>query len=151
MAEPATTTLGIRPFNALYGGAFQNAMNDLFSSVNVRETAKRIIELEKTYGPFEVGKFNRYLVPDFALPAEFTSNGGWAKFEADFFSFPEAMRKSVSEVLRQNFLSDTPLPVHYRTSVNVSPTHDMAVKPFTANGTLYLGVLYLCPNPNLPQ
>jgi hypothetical protein len=150
MTETPTATLAITPFNAMYGGQFQDAMNKLFSSENVRETAKRIIELEKTYGPFEVGKFNRHLVPSTALPSEFTTNGGWEKFEADFFSFPESMRKSVSEVLRQNFLSDSPLPVYYRTSVNVSPTHDMIVKPFSANGTLYLGVLYLCPNPKLP-
>jgi hypothetical protein len=132
------------PFNYVYAGKFEKAMNALFSSDNIKNTIAAIRVLEQKYEiPFEVGKFNRYLLADF----EWDAGLGWDKFEADFFSIPADLRQRATDALTKNFQSPNPLPVVYKTSINVEPTPDVVVKQFTIQTTGYLGVLYLCPNP----
>ena len=139
-------------FTDIYGGAFEDAMNNLFSSANIRATATTIVGLETTYGDYEVGRFNRHLLPATVYPGDNgTPGGGDAdRFERDFLSMPEDIRRRVSEVLRNNFRSANPMPVFYRTSTNVDQTHDAIVKLFVHGGRTYIGVLYLCPNPKRP-
>ncbi len=138
-------------FSDVYAGSFQAAMNQLFSARNIAATAQKIIELEKTHGPFQVGQFNRYLIEETALPTSFFTNGGWDAFERDFSQVPEERRKEVSAILRANFNSPDPAPVFYQTSRNVTPTHEVVLKPFSAAGVMHIGVLYLCANPYAPR
>jgi hypothetical protein len=115
--------------------------------VRLRETAKKIIGLEAKYGPYEVGKFNKYLLPtDFDWPVK----EGAAGFDKDFFQIPDLLRQRLSDVIRANIHSPNPLPIFYRTSENVDQLHDVICKPFVYNSIVYLGVLYLCPNHKKP-
>jgi hypothetical protein len=135
-----------------YGGTFEDTMNDLFSRANIRATAARIIELEATLGPYQEGKFNRYLVPnDFAWPVPRGEKvGGPEQFEADFGKIPDVLRQRVSDVIRANVHSANPLPVFFRTTTNVDQSHDIVIKPFVFDGTTFIGVLFLCPNFKTP-
>jgi hypothetical protein len=133
-----------------YGGKFEDAMNELFSSNNIKRTAEKIKDLERQYGPFEVGKFNRYLLPNDIWPVVGGTKTDATTFEKDFTQIPDVLRKRLSEVIRTNLHSDNPLPIFYRTSENVDKSHDIIVKPFVYSETLYLGVLYLCPNHKTP-
>ena len=136
-----------RLLSGLWGGKFEDAMNELFSSKNIKDTALRIIELERTHGPYEVGKFNKYLLPEkFDWPVK----DGPDAFKKDFTQIPELLRQRLSDVLRANIHSPNPLPVFYRTSENVDQSHDIIIRPFVYNDKVYLGVLYLCANRKRP-
>lgn len=133
-----------------YGGKFEDAMNVLFSPANIAGTAAKIIELEKTLGPFEVGKFNKYLLPADIWPDIDGKKTDATAFEMDYFKIPDALRMCLSEIISANLHSANPLPIFYRTSDNVDKSHDIVVKPFVYKGTMYIGVLYLCPNRKSP-
>ena len=137
-----------RMVSGLWGGRFEDAMNELFSSKNIKDTAHRIIELERKYKcPYEVGKFNKDLLPEsFVWPVE----GGPDAFKKDFMQIPDLLRQRLSDVLRANIHSTNPLPVFYRTSENVDQSHDIILRPFVYNNIVYLGVLYLCANRKTP-
>lgn len=154
--QPAPSAAGgdvrgpIQPFSMIWKSV-QDAMNNKFSKGNLPQTIIKIKDLEKTYGPYKVGEFNSYLIENSELPMDFSKNGGWVKFKKDFQDMPQNKRDSVSLALRQNFDSNTPLPVVFQTSLNVSPSHDAIVTRFNYNSEDYIGVLYLCANPNWPK
>jgi hypothetical protein len=153
MTNASELELGIQMemLSQLYGNRFEDAMNELYSSKNIKQTAKKIIELEKELGPFTVGKFNKYLLPrDFVWPTVGGKQTDAAMFERDFMRIPENLRQRLSDVIRANLHSPNPLPMFYRTTTNVDKSHDIIVKPFVYNGVLYLGILYLCSNPKTP-
>jgi hypothetical protein len=158
-----STPTGVWPFNAIiYGDKFQNWMNDLFSPAKIVTTVAQIKGLENTSPPnkplgkpplgnFQVGVFNRYLLPhfDWSLAPGARS---FDDFERDFFlAIPAAKRQAVSDVLYANFHSANPLPVYFQTNTNLDPIGDAFVRGFvSSSGKTYLGVFYLCPNPNPP-
>ena len=148
MAQSAGSPVSgtVRPFNTKYGGDFENAMNELYSPKNIKNTAQQIVSLEKQYGPFTLGKFNRYLIPPGTLPANFDFD----EFEADFNLIPEYIRQRATDLMRANFASRDPLPIFTKVSENVDRTHDIIIKPFLYNGAMYVGVLFLCPNTKRP-
>jgi hypothetical protein len=57
----------------VYGGKFEQTMNELCNAQNIAATAKKFAELEKQYGPYSFGKFVKFLLP---RPGEFA---GWDK------------------------------------------------------------------------
>jgi hypothetical protein len=131
----------------LYGGQFQDAMNALYSSENIQNTANRVKELEAQLNtPFTPGKFNRFLLDQTVLPTNFSFD----KFEQDFATIPQYLRDRVGDVMRTNFHSQDPLPVLAKVSENVDQTHDVVIKTFEHNGRVYIGILYLCPNSRQP-
>lgn len=141
------STFGPTFVSGLWGNKFEDAMNELYSAANIKRTAQTIIGLEKQHGPFAVGKFNRYLLPqEFDWPVKDGPNA----FEKDFMEIPEVLRNRLSEVIRANIHSADPLPIFYRTSENVDQSHDIIVRPFVYQDRVYLGVLYLCPNHKKP-
>jgi hypothetical protein len=144
----------ITPFNArIYGGKFNDAMNDIYSPNKIKGTADLIINtLEKQLNmTFTPGKFNRYLLLDKTILPQGFGPSDFDKFEADFATIPQAKRKMVADKLRANFISDTPLPIYCKVEDNIDDTHDVIIKNFTSkSGVAYIGVLYLCPNPSPP-
>lgn len=136
----------VKTYNTKYGGGFEDAMNELYSPRNIKNTAQKIKSLETQHGPFELGKFNRYLIPSSSLPADFD----FGEFEADFKLIPDHIRQRASEFMRANFLAPDPVPIFTKVSENVDRTHDIIIKPFLHNGTIYIGVLFLCPNTKRP-
>jgi hypothetical protein len=124
----------------VYGGKFEQTMNELCSAQNIAATAKKFAELEKQYGPYSFGKFVKFLLP---RPGEFA---GWDK---DSGGVPEPVRQRLTEVISANLRSESPLPVVLKVGENVDATHDLHVRTFAHGGRIHLGLHMLCPNPEL--
>ena len=135
----------LKIFSSSYRG-LGDAMNELYTPANIRGTAQKVIDLEKTLGPFVSGKFNRHLVPLGVLAPNFD----WDAYEADFAQIPENLRQRVTDVMGSNFHADNPLPMFTQVSDNVDASHDLIIKPFLYNGVMYIGFLFLCPNGKRP-
>jgi hypothetical protein len=133
-------------FNIKYGGAFQDAMNTLYSPSNINSTTASVKQLEPQHGPFQVGKFNRYLLPAGLVPRGFDFD----QFEKDFGLIPDYLRQRVSDVLRANFHAPNPLPVFSKVSENLDDSSDVIIRPFVYKNQTYIGILYLCPSSKLP-
>ena len=124
----------------VYGGRFEQTMNQLCSPRNVVATAKRFADLEKQHGPYSFGKFAKLLMPN---PDEF------ANWEKDAGGIPEPIRNRLTEIISANLRSATPLPVVLKVGDNVDDTHELSVKAFPHGGNVYIGIHMLCPNPEL--
>jgi hypothetical protein len=124
----------------VYGGRFEQTMNQLCSPRNIAATAKKFTELERQHGPYSFGKFAKMLMPN---PDEF------ANWERDAGGIPEPIRNRLTEIISANLRSATPLPVVLKVGDNVDDTHDLIVKAFPHSGNIYIGIHMLCPNPEL--
>jgi hypothetical protein len=123
-----------------YGGKFEQIMNEFCSPKNIAATAKRFAELEKQYGPYTFGKFAKLLLKN---PEEF------ANWERDAGGIPASIRHRLTEVISTNLNSKTPLPMMLKVGDNVDATHDLIVEVFVHTHCIYIGLLMLCPNPEL--
>jgi hypothetical protein len=124
----------------VYGGRFEQIMNEFCSPGNIAATAKRFAELEKQYGPYTFGKFAKLLLPD---PNEF------ANWERDAGGITDSIRQRLTEVISTNLKSASPLPMMLKVGDNVDASHDLLVEVFAHKGSIYIGLLMLCPNPAL--
>ena len=124
----------------VYGGRFEQIMNEFCSPKNVAATAKRFAELEKQYGPYTFGKFARLLLPD---PGEF------ANWERDAGGITDSIRQRLTDIISTNLRSSSPMPMMLRVGDNVDASHDLIVKVFAHKDNIYIGLLMLCPNPAL--
>ncbi len=124
----------------VYGGKFEQTMNELCSPNNITATAKKFADLEKQHGPYNFGRFARLLMPN---PSDF------ANWEKDAGGIPEPIRNRLTEIISANLRSATPLPVVLKVGENVDATHDLIVKTFAHKGNIYIGIHMLCPNPEL--
>ena len=70
----------------------------------------------------------------------------WDKHSDDI---PEPIRRRLAEIISANLRSATPLPVVLTVGENVDAIHDLIVKIFAHNGSIYIGILLLCPNTSL--
>jgi hypothetical protein len=134
----------------VYGGKFEQHINELYSPKNIGETAKKFKEYEKQNGPYSFGKFTKFLVPD---KANWTSeagdgHGGWDKHSG---AIPEAIRNKITEVIATNLRSEHPLPLVLKVGENVDHSHDLHVKTFAHNGHMHIGLHMLCPNTSLKK
>jgi hypothetical protein len=124
----------------VYGGQFEQTMNDLCTPHNVATTAKKFTDLEKQHGSYSFGKFARLLMPN---------PGQYANWEKDAADIPEPIRNRLTEIIATNLRSATPLPVVLKVGENVDATHELYVKTFAHNGHIYIGIHMLCPNTSL--
>jgi hypothetical protein len=124
----------------VYGGKFEKLMNEMSSPANVAATAKKFTDLEKQYGPYSFGKFVKLTTPE---ASEYTN------WEADAGAIPEAIQSRLTEIISTNFRSATPMPMLLKVGDNVDAAHELSVRTFAYNGQLYIGLLMLCPNPDL--
>jgi hypothetical protein len=124
----------------VYGGRFEQIMNEFCSPRNIAAAAKRFAELEKQYGPYTFGKFAKLLLPD---PNEF------ANWERDAGGIPESIRDRLTEIISTNLKSASPLPMLLKVGDNVDASHDLIVEVFAYKDSIYIGLLMLCPNPAL--
>ena len=124
----------------VYGGKFEQTMNQLCSPRNIAATAKKFTELERQHGRYSFGRFAKLLMPN---PDEF------ANWEKDAGGIPELIRNRLTEIISANLRSAAPLPVVLKVGDNVDHTHDLIVKAFAHHGNIYIGIHMLCPNPEL--
>ncbi|MDR3484751.1 MAG: hypothetical protein P4M05_07560 [Bradyrhizobium sp.] len=124
----------------VYGGKFEQTMNELCSPNNIAATAKKFADLERQHGPYNFGRFARLLMPN---PSDF------ANWEKDAGGIPEPIRDRLTEIISANLRSATPLPVVLKVGDNVDTTHELIVKAFAHKGNIYIGIHMLCPNPEL--
>ncbi len=124
----------------VYGGKFEQTMNELCSPNNIAATAKKFANLERQHGPYNFGRFARLLMPN---PSDF------ANWEKDAGGIPEPIRDRLTEIISANLRSATPLPVVLKVGDNVDTTHELIVKAFAHKGNIYIGIHMLCPNPEL--
>jgi hypothetical protein len=124
----------------VYGGKFEQTMNELCSPKNIAATAKKFAKLEKQHGPYSFGKFAKLLMPK---PDEF------ANWEKDSGGISESIRQRLTEIISTNLRSATPLPVVLKVGENVDATHDLIVRTFAHKGNIYMGIHMLCPNTSL--
>ena len=57
--------------------------------------------------------------------------------------------RRAAEIIAANLRSATPLPVVLTVGENVDVIHDLIVKIFPHKGSIYIGILLLCPNSSL--
>jgi hypothetical protein len=124
----------------VYSGKFEKLMNEMSSPANVAATAKKFTDLEKQYGPYSFGKFVKLTTP------ETTEYSNW---ETDSGAIPEAIQGRLTEIISTNFRSASPMPMMLKVGNNIDATHELYVRTFAHNGQLYIGLLMLCPNPDL--
>ena len=122
------------------GGKFEQKLNELSSPNNIAATAKKFAELEKQHGTYSFGKFVKLFIPD---PDEIAD---WNEHSNDI---PEPIRQRLAEIIAANLRSATPLPVVLTVGENVDVIHDLIVKIFPHKGSIYIGILLLCPNSSL--
>ena len=124
----------------VYGGKFEQMMNEFCSPKNIAATARKFKELEKQYGGYAFGKFAKFFLPN---PDEF------ANWEKDAGAIDAPIRRRLTEVISTNLNSASPMPMLLKVGDNVDQTHDLEVKVFAHNNSIYIGLLMLCPNPEL--
>jgi hypothetical protein len=124
----------------VYGGKFEQTMNDMCSPNKIATTAKRFAELERQNGPYSFGKFAKLMMPS---PDEY------ANWEKDSGGIPESIRQRLTEIISTNLRSATPLRVVLKVGESVDATHDLIVRTFAHNGSIYIGIHMLCPNSSL--
>jgi len=125
---------------APYSGTFEQMMNEFCSPENIAATAARFKELEKQYAPYTFGKFVKYFLKN---PQQF------ANWDGDAGSIPQPIRDRLTAIISTNLNSANPLPMLLKVGDNVDATHDLIVKVFAYNGSIYIGLHMLCPNPEL--
>lgn len=125
---------------APYSGPFENLINEFCNPANILTTAGRFAELEKQYGPYTFGKFAKLLLKN---PDEFKN------WERDAGGIPASIRQRLTEVIATNLKSKSPLPMMLKVGANVDTSHDLIVEVFAYKGSIYIGLLMLCPNPEL--
>jgi hypothetical protein len=123
-----------------YSGPFENLINEFCNPANIHATAGRFADLEKLHGPYAFGKFAKYVLKD---PDEFKH------WERDAGGIPASIRHRLTEVISTNLKSKTPLPMMLKVGANVDASHDLIVEVFAHKGSIYIGLLMLCPNPEL--
>ena len=134
----------------IYGDEFEKNMNVLTSPSNIKETARKFREFEKTNGPCSFGMFAKALMPRPADWAdEYGSTKGYNKWEKHAGAIPKQVTERITSVVFANYRSDNPLPVLLKVGANVDATYDVQVRSFAFDGHEYIGILMLCPNPAL--
>jgi len=135
----------------VYGGKFEQHINQLYSSENIHETAKKFKEHEAKHGKYSFGdKFTKHLVPDEKNWAdESGSTKGHGNWEKHSGAIPEAIRNKITDVISTNLRSAHPLPLVLKVGENVDNTHDLHIKTFAHKGHMHLGLHILCPNSSL--
>ena len=124
----------------VYGGKFEQIINEMLGLENIAASAAKFKELEKQYGPYSFGKFVKYFLPK---PEEF------ANWDKDAGGISEPVQRRLTEIVAANLRSPSPLPMLLKVGDNVDATHDLIVKVFVHNGHIYIGLHMLCPNPGL--
>ncbi len=124
----------------VYGGKFEQIINEMLGPENIAASARKFAELEKQYGPYSFGKFIKYFLP---RPEEF------ANWDKDAGGISEPVQRRLSEIVAANLRSPSPFPMLLKVGDNVDATHDLIVKVFAHNGIIYIGLHMLCPNPAL--
>ena len=82
-------------------------------------------------------------ISDCQGPEEFTN------WEKDAGSIPEPIRRRLTDIISTDLRSASPLPIQLKVGDNVDDTHELIVKLFAHNSYIYIGLLMLCPNPEL--
>jgi hypothetical protein len=124
----------------VYGGKFEQMMNEFCSPKKIAATAKKFAKLEKQHGSYAFGKFAQFFLPK---PEEFAN---WSK---DAGAIPEQIRRRLTEIISTNLKSKSPMPMVLKVGDNVDASHDLYVKTFAHKGHIYIGVHMLCPNTSL--
>lgn len=124
----------------VYGGRFEQMMNEFCSPRNIAATASKFKDLERQHGSYAFGKFARHFLPN---PEEFSN------WDRDSGSIAEPIQQRLTEVISTNLKSESPLPMVLKVSENVDATHDLHVSVFAYNGQIHIGLLMLCPNTSL--
>jgi hypothetical protein len=124
----------------VYGGRFEQMMNEFCSPRNIAATASKFKSLEAQHGSYAFGKFARHFLPN---PDEFSN------WDRDSGNIAEPIRQRLTEVISANLKSASPLPMVLKVSENVDATHDLHVSVFAHNGQIHIGLLMLCPNTSL--
>jgi hypothetical protein len=135
----------------VYGGKFEQHINQLYSPENIHETAKKFKEHEQKHGKYSFGdKFTKDLVPDQKNWADDKgSTEGHGRWERHSGGIPDAIRNKITDVISTNMRSAHPLPLVLKVGENVDNTHDLHVKTFAHKGHMHIGLHILCPNSSL--
>ncbi len=137
----------LSPLSAAFQNGFAEAINELCNPSNIKRTAQQFQQLETRYGPYEFGKFAKQMLPD---PKQWGSRASFELWEQTVEEIPAPFRERITQILGANFRSHTRLPLVLRVGTNVDTSHEMIVKTFASNDTLFIGVLMLCPDESLP-
>ena len=124
----------------VYGGKFEQIINEMLGPENIAASARKFKELEAQYGSYSFGKFIKYFLP---RPEEF------ANWDKDAGGISEPVQRRLTEIVAANLRSSSPMPMLLKVGDNVDATHDLIVKVFAHNGIIYIGLHMLCPNPAL--
>jgi len=134
----------------VHGAKFEQSINKLCSPKNIARTAAKFVELEKQYGGYTFGKFAKMILPD---SSDWEDRGGstegFGHWEKDSGSLPPAIRERLAEVISANLKSASPLPMMLKVTDNVDSTNELIVRMFVHDHLIYIGLLLLCPNPEL--
>lgn len=135
----------------IYSDEFENNFNARMSPANIKATAKKFVEFEKEHGAaYKFGMFAKALLPRAADWADqYGSTKGFNDWEQHSGSIPKEFRDRITDAIFANLRSENPRPVMLKVGANVDASYDAQIKNFVHEGTEYLGVLMLCPNPAL--
>ncbi len=132
----------------VYGGKFEQHINEQYSPKNIAKTAKKFKEYEKKNGPYVFGKgYTKALVPKRENWAdESGKTTGYTRWEKHSGDIPDKIRNKLTRLVRANLRSAKPKPMVLKVGENVDGTHDLHVKTFKHKGVEHIGLHMLCPN-----
>jgi hypothetical protein len=135
----------------IYSDEFERNLNVLTGPANIKATAKKFVEFEKAVGEsYSFGMFIKALMPRPADWADqYGSTKGYGSWEKHAGAIPKELRERLADVTHSNYRSESPLPVRFKIGANVDASYDVQVKHFVHEEIEHLGVLILCPNPDL--
>ncbi|MGJ4952102.1 hypothetical protein [Bradyrhizobium sp. HKCCYLS20291] len=137
--------------SGIYGDEFERNLNVLTGPANIRATAAKFVAFEKEHGTaYSFGMFIKALMP---RPADWADQygstrgfGGWEKHAG---AIPKELRERLTSVTFANYRAENPRPVRFKIGSNVDASYDVQIKHFMHDGVEHIGVLILCPNPEL--
>jgi len=135
----------------VYGGKFEQKINELYSPEKIHETARKFAEYESQHGPYKFGQgYTKHIVPRADDWADHSgSTQGHANWEKHSGDIPEHIRDRLTHLISSNLKSPHPLPMVLKVGENVDGTHDLHVRTFVHNGHMHIGMHILCPNTSL--
>jgi len=137
----------LKALSGIYEGGFAKTINEMCSAANIKQTAAIFRKLDKNHA-YKFGDFAHEMIKD---KAAWGSDEAYSRWDGDVGDIPDTFRARLTDVIRANMWSDSPLPMRLEVGNSIDANHDLIIKVFAHKSINYIGILILCPNPHLAQ
>jgi hypothetical protein len=144
-------TTAVKSFGGIYAGTFEASLNLRFGKAGVAKTAEALRKFESLHGQYKFGNWAQSLMP---AQQDWSTDGkteGYDNWQRNAMTVPDVLAQQITDAIRYCLItSNPPRPMFFKIGDNLDDTHDLVIKPYVYDGTEYVAVRLLCPNPNHP-